>query len=85
MSKVIQNTGVAELYSMELEPNETYSFTVKIPIVYPVYEHIGGVKSPVRTLDTDGNEYLSGNLSIGEFEIRHPDDDTFEIRVRSWA
>lgn len=85
MSKIVQNNGVTSLYSMDLEPNETYTFTVMIPLVYPVYEHIGPVKSPVRTLDMDGNEILLGNLSIGNFDICHPDDDTFEIRIKSWA
>ena len=84
MSKVNQNM-VAGIISDDLDPNGVYTFTVKMPLVFPVYEHMGSVSSPVRTLDTHGNETLAGDLSLGGYEIAHPDEDTFEIRVRTWA
>lgn len=82
MSSRPTSNMVAGWYADDLAPNETYSFVVKIPFVFPVYEHIGAIDAPVRTLDTEGNEELAGNLSLGGFEISHPDEDTFEIRVR---
>lgn len=84
MSRTITAINVLGLFKTHLTPGDTYTFSMRIPYVYPVYEHIGSVDSPVRTLDTDGNERIAGDLFFRNFEIRNPDDDTFEIRVKSW-